>query len=273
VGREVATVDLREISVGYGQQVEFLAPWNTATLYAGDYLFRVRARVPAEATDRAQASQPFKILPDTSAFARVVPVPPIVTEGSAAGFDVRVESRSANVALDGLIGHLKIAPAGDGTPVFASETTLPLLLRGGVWEGRYTWPAATPSGPYAVALEVGPSSGLPLATASASLVVTPAGVVVKGTLALNPADILAGGDVDAALTVTNQGASGLAGYPLAIEVMSAGTSQVALSRTLAVDLAAGETQQRNVRFSTGGLASTSYPVFLKGGAAATSLDR
>ena len=58
-GREVATLDARTLSLGYGQGAGFAVAWNTGRTYAGSYAFRVRV---SDATNpdqvRAQATVP-----------------------------------------------------------------------------------------------------------------------------------------------------------------------------------------------------------------------
>jgi len=54
---------------------------------------------------------------------------------------------------------------------------------------------------------IDPTGGLPLAGASASFAVAPAGVSVTGTLGLVPGEVLAGAPSDALVSLTNQGAT------------------------------------------------------------------
>jgi len=201
-GRPVAILDVRSMALGFGGETDFVIGWTTGSLFAGDYVFHVRARETGAASDRAQGVRPFAILPAVSVFSRVVPDHPTIADGAPAGFAVRVESGGSNVALTGAKGHLRILPAITGSaPVFETDADVPTLLPGGVWEGHFTWAAATPVGAYRVEFELRPAGGLPLAGASASFAVAPAGVSVTGTLGLVPGEVLAGAPADALVSL------------------------------------------------------------------------
>ena len=272
-GAEVALVDARAAVLAYGATAEYAVVWNTGGTFAGDYLFRVRALPAGAPPEAAGASAAFRILPDVSVSARVVPERATVSEGSAAAFALRVENQGANTALDGLVAYLRVRPEAGGGAVFESETAVPRLVPGALWESASTWPAAAPAGRYLAELEVARTAEAALATAQGPLTVAAAGQSVSGTLDLDPGHVLAGDAVVAQMTVTNLGPSALTALTVAVELTDGPGGTVLQREAVSVDLAVAETRPLELTLSTIGLAPASYPVFLRVGEPARSLDR
>ena len=266
-GREVALLDSREIALAYGQDLQLDVPWNTGTTYAGDYTFRVRA-LEGE-SERASASQAFRILPVVSLFSRLVPDRPTIAAGSTATFMARVENRSPNSPLDGASLRLRLRAEGSPGPiVFETERTMPRLVPGAVFEASLAWPQAAPAGSYTAELAVLSGARLVLSDATARLVVD-SSVAVLGTLSLEPAAVLQGQAVEARLTVRPTGA--LVGYPVQVEVTFGPEATVLVRQTLLLDLPPAQTTSAAVTLQTNGLAPGRYAVRLRGGDPAATL--
>ena len=271
-GQQVVLLDARDAALEFGQSIAFSIPWNTGTTYAGGYTFRVRAIEAASGSVAAEAGRSFSILPDIAVTARLVPDRATVGTGEAARFAVRVESHGVNAPLEDLVRRMRIRPEGSAVPIFQSEGLIPRLLPGGVWETNLTWPGAAPAGRYTAELLV-MRSGSALATASATLTVIPTGLALAGAIALDPAAVLAGTVLQAHITVANRGASVVSGLPIRIEVISGPAATVIAAAALSVDLAVGEQRSEIVPLSTTGVAPGAYPVFLRAGEPALTLDR
>jgi hypothetical protein len=267
-GASIAAVDARPLSVGYGQTVPLDLSWNTGATLSGDYAVRVQA----VANDQVSASDEaaFRIEPQTAAWARVTPVDPTIPLGGAAQLASRVENRGANTVLVGLSARLRVVPSGGGAAVFEATAPLPALAPGEGWDGAFTWSPTGPVGVYAVRLEVLGPSGPPLAVADAVLEVQ-AAPGLRGTLALDPAHVLAGAPVSALATVTNPGPSALPGQAFTVEVWNGSTVVVSVPFTL--DLPVGATRTATVTIPTAALPFGPLPVFLRATGSAASLHR
>ncbi len=272
-GGEVALLDERAVALAYGSSVELALAWNTGTTRAGRYAFRVRVRAAGETAPAATAGREFDIEPGLTLLARVRPQPVTVAEGAPARFALSVDNRSANAALEGAIARLRLQLEGTSGPAtFETVRALPSLLPGGTWEAQDVWPAAQPAGRYAVRFEV-EKGGTVLAAAAAVLTVAPAAPVVAGTLAVAPADVLAGQAAEASLTLENRGALGVTGYPIAVDVVAGSDATVHASVPLSVDLVAGESRLLTLSIATGTIAPGPYVVRLRGGTSPITLDR
>jgi subtilase family serine protease/flagellar hook assembly protein FlgD len=271
-GQEVALLDARDATLAFGRTVEFSLSWNTGTTYAGAYAFRVRAMdLGGAATATAESS--FSVLPDISLTARLVPERAIVGAGDSVGFDARVQNRGANAPLENLVGRLRILPEGSPQSIFQTEVPLPRLLPGAVWEARLTWPSAAPAGRYIAELQV-LHAGSALAIAQAPLTVSPGEEdALSGTIALDKPGILAGAGFNAQITITNRGPSALSGLPIRVDVLSGADATVVATAGLTVDLATGDQHTATLPLISTGIAPGTYPVFLRAGDPALTLDR
>ena len=97
--------------------------------------------------------------------------------------------------------------------------------------------------------------------------------LVRGTLAVSPAEVLAGEPAEAHVTLSNAGTVGATGYAVAVDVVSGPDATVHASTPASVDLAPGETRDLVLALDTAGLAPSSYVVLLRGGVPPASLDR
>jgi subtilase family serine protease/fibronectin type 3 domain-containing protein len=271
-GQEVALLDARDATLAFGRTVELSLPWNTDTTYAGTYAFRVRA-MDAGGAVRATAGRSFSVLPDISLTARLVPERAIVGTGDPVRFDARVQNRGANAPLESLVGWLRILPEGSPQSIFQTEVPLPRLLPGAVWETRLTWPSAAPAGRYIAELQV-LHSGSALAIAQAPLTVSPAEEdALSGTIALDKPAILAGAGFSAQIAITNRGPSALSGLPIRVDLLFGAGATVVATAGLTVDLGAGAQHTATLPFISTGIAPGTYPVFLRAGDPALTLDR
>jgi fibronectin type 3 domain-containing protein/flagellar hook assembly protein FlgD len=263
----VAVVDSRQVTLAYGQSLDFTLGWNTGLTYAGDYAFVARAAAPAGAVHSAQ---PFRILPDVNVSARILPGAASVPQGQPATFTARVGNDGLNAPLDGASARLRVLLAGAPEPVFIATAPLPRILPGGSWEGALAWPSAQPAGDYVAELEV--LAPAPLASASAPFrVVAPPGSVV-GTLSV-AAHALRGEGALAQATVTNTGTAPLLAKAFAVEVASGETGEVLVRAPFTLDLPPGETRAATVTVPTATLPAGAYPVFLRAAAPPLTLDR
>ncbi len=271
-GHEVALVDERPISLDYAGGERLDLTWSVGSTYAGAYAFVTRL-VDEGGGVTAEARDGFQVLPDLAVAGRVVPEQAFVAEGAPAAFACRVENLGANVPLSGLVARLRVVPEGaEATIVFQADVSLPLLLPGGLWEDRLVWPTALPAGRYA-ALFTALQGEASLATAQASFEVRAAGLALSGAVAVEPADVLLGGEVDARLTVTNLGVAPVVGLPVTVDVADATSGTVLLQQPLSLDLAAGETRAASVRVATASLGAGRRLVFLHAGSPPVSLAR
>jgi subtilase family serine protease/flagellar hook assembly protein FlgD len=272
--REVARLDERAVSLDYGRRAEWTLTWPTGATWAGPYRFRIGVRADGEETDRAGAERAFTIEADESLAASVRPRPGLVAAGAPAAFALHVDNLGANAPLENATVRLRVQAEGVPSPVaFETVRTLPLLLPGTTWEATDVWSSAQPPGLYTARLDVEKAGGGTLASATAPLVVDSVATVVRGSLAVSPAEVLAGDSAEAHVTVSDAGTLPMAGYPLAVEVVSGPEATVHLSAPATVDLAVGETRELVLTLDTAGLAPSSYVVLLRGGGSAASLDR
>ncbi len=259
-GNVVATVDSRDVALAYGQQLPLSLVWNTGTTYNGPYLFWVRVIDPATEEVLASASSDFVILSDMAIGGRVVPDHATVPLGTAETFAVRVANHASNAALVGATAHLRIVDAS-GAPAFESDSPLPTILPGGVWDGPLGWPSASPDGVYAAILEVR-GYGILFTTTSAGFSVTSATSSLAGSLSMAPADVLAGDVSQAQLGVTNGGTVST-GEVLTVEVNAGADASVVFSQTLPVTLDPKATQTAAIDVPTTGIAPGTYAVRLR----------
>jgi subtilase family serine protease/flagellar hook assembly protein FlgD/fibronectin type 3 domain-containing protein len=268
-GTQVALLDSRPVPLTYGQQVEYTLPWNTGTVYAGDYAFRVRVEdgeVPAE------GARPFRILPDLSATARIVGDRAEVPAGSSATFVLTVRNTGANTPLEQAVARLHILPEGSPTPVYTTDPPLPRLLPGGGWDGPVSWPQATPAGAYKARIEIVRGADI-LASAATSFRVTGAAPSLGGLLELDPAHLLAGDGLQAHAVVTNRGTTAVTAQAFAVEVTAGGSTTPLARQVFTLDLAPGETKTASVTLPTAALGPGLYPVFLRSEPPTATLDR
>jgi subtilase family serine protease/Tol biopolymer transport system component/flagellar hook assembly protein FlgD len=272
-GGDVLTlVDVRPLSVAYGQTQRIDVTWNTGTTLAGAYRFELQA-LEGDAV-RAQANRAFDIEPDVLVWTRVTPQDPTVVLGAGAVVDVRVENRGANTVLSDATVHLEIAHEAGGVPAFIASAGLPSLDPGEGWDGAFVWAPATPAGAFVARAEVSGASGAVLASGFAPLEVhAPSGPALRGTLTLSPSHVLAGAVSHATATVTNDGTIALVGHPFALEATRAGDPAVVLSVPFSLDIPAGETRQALIDVPTSELGAGTYLVFLRSIGSAASLDR
>lgn len=272
-GGEVALLDDRPLSLGYGDSVALALAWNTGTTRAGRYAFRVRVYATDQTTASASAERAFDIEPGLTLVARVRPQPASVTQGAPAGFALSVDNRSANTALAGASARLRVQLEGTSGPAtFETVRALPSLPPAGSWEALDVWPAAQPAGRYGVRFEIEKDGSL-VASASAILTIGAAGADVSGALAVIPAAVLAGEAAEARLTLVNRGIAAIAGYPIAVEVVAGPEASVRHSIPASVDLAAGESRPITLAIATGTLPPGPYSVRLRGGPLPITLDR
>jgi subtilase family serine protease/Tol biopolymer transport system component/fibronectin type 3 domain-containing protein len=263
-GAPVARLDTRQLQLAYGQVAEFDLIWNTATTYAGSYRFRVVAKDDLGGIV-AGGEQAFQVLPDVAAAARLVADRTVVVRGDTASFAARVENNGANAPIEGHVARLRLVADGSTVPAFVSETPIPAVLPGSLWEATLAWPDAAPSASYRATLEVLRPGQATVATAETAVVVVEASGLLGG-LVLDPADVLVGDALEAQATVTNLSPSTLTGLPLAVETIVGATGAVVRVETAAVDLGPAETRTVAVPLSTAGLApSGGYVVVLKAG--------
>lgn len=272
-GREVALLDERPVSLDYGQTFEHVLAWNTGTTRAGTYAFRVRVR-PTDATEAAATAQRvFDIEPGLAVLARVRPEPATAAEGTPVAFALLAENQSTNALLDGATARLRVQLEGTtGPATFETSRALPSLVPGGDWDATDTWASARPAGRYAVRFEV-ERAGVVLASASAFVTIQPAAPVVIGTLAVAPAEVLAGQPSEARLTLENRGSAGVSGYPLVVDVVSGAEATVHFSVPAVVDLAVGAAHSLTLPIETGAIPPGRHVVRLRGGAVPVTLDR
>lgn len=266
-GAPVAALDARSVSIGYGQTATIDLLWNTAAHLAGPYAVRVRALVDDTVTASDDAA--FAVEPHTAAWARVTAADPTIPLGSAAQLAARIENRGANTVLEGVSARLRIVTGG-GATLFETTAPVPTLAPGAGWDGSFSWSPAAPAGLHAVRLEALASGGAPLATAEAGLEVQ-AAAGLQGTLALDPAHVLAGTSVAALATVTNPGPEPLAGQAFTVEVHT--EAAVLLSVPFTLDIPPGATRTATVTVPTAALPFGAHPVFLRAAGATASLHR
>ncbi|HEY2946701.1 MAG TPA: CARDB domain-containing protein, partial [Vicinamibacteria bacterium] len=271
-GQEVALLDARDAALDFGQTSAFTVQWNTGATYAGGYTFRVHAIDAASGSAAAEAAWSFSILPDIALSAHLAPDRATVGTGEAARFAVSVENRGVNAPLADLISRLRIVPAGSAVPIFQAEGPIPPLLPGAVWQTSLTWPGAAPAGRHTAELLV-IRAGTTLATDAAPLTVSSASPTLAGTIALEPAAVLAGAALQAHITVANRGTSTVSGLPIRIEVTSGPAAVVIDTAVISLDLAPGELRSESVSLSTIGVAPGAYAVFLRAGDPTLTLDR
>jgi subtilase family serine protease/flagellar hook assembly protein FlgD len=272
-GREVARLDERVVSLDYGGRAEWTLTWPTGTTWAGAYRFRFGVRADGEEADRAAAERAFTIKADAALSASVRPQPGLVAAGAPAAFALHVDNLGANAPLESATMRLCVQAEGVPGPVaFETVRALPLLLPGTTWEGTDVWTSAQPPGRYTARLDV-EKAGETLASATAPLVVGAAAAVVRGSLAVSPAEVLVGESAETHVALEDVGTLPVAGYPIAVEVVSGPEATVHVSASATVNLAVGETYELALALDTSGLAPSSYVVLLRGGGSTASLDR
>jgi flagellar hook assembly protein FlgD/Tol biopolymer transport system component len=273
-GATVALLDERSVSLGYGEKAAFSLRWDTGRSYAGAYLFQLRL-IPEEGEPPvASAAFPFVIAPDLTLAARLVPRQTRVEAGSVTALDARIENRGTNSPLLNAVARLRILPAGPGEPV-VFEGTLPIatLLPGGLWTGSFGWPVEVVAGSYDAELTVVRADEPALVTAHAAIQVMSESSALAGTLALQPANVLAGDGTEALLTLTNRGGVPASGLPVSVEVVQGETAASLKRAALTLDLGPGETRSVSTPLETNGLAPGAYPVFLRTAEPAKTLAR
>jgi hypothetical protein len=242
-------------------------PWNTGQTYAGPYAFHVRVLGGEDgSTVLAAESAPFVVQSDLAIAARVVPDRASVTEGASLGFAVSVENRGANTPTAGLVARLRIGLSADPTAtVFETEAPVPLLLPGGAWTGRITWPAATPAGTYTASLGIAPGTVASLATATAGVVVTPVPQAVAATVTVDPPDVFAGDAVTARVSVTNRGLGVVSSPAVTVDVVTGAIAAVEQRQMVAIALSPGETRTVDVTLASTTLAAGAHTVRVRTG--------
>jgi subtilase family serine protease/Tol biopolymer transport system component/flagellar hook assembly protein FlgD len=217
--------------------------WSPATPLAdGGYAWRVRA-------SDGQQNGPWSA---TAHFQVAVDVPPAPPTGLAAipGDQQVALSWNPSPEPDVVRYHVYRATTAGGPYTQVGTTTTPAFTDTGLTNGVTVYYVVT-------ALDAQFESDH-----SAEVAATPVAppLVLSGTLAVVPADVLAGGDASAIATIKNEGGSAVAGVSVVVEVASTNVSQ-----SFAVDLAAGESKQLTAALAVGSLPAGTYTVLLKAG--------
>jgi subtilase family serine protease/flagellar hook assembly protein FlgD/WD40 repeat protein len=261
-GDEVVALDDRPSSIANGGSLNYTVAWNTAATYAGDYRFALRVVPDDSGAATIETLRLFRILPDRRVAATLAPERTPVGLGDDGAFTARIDNRGVNLPLAGLVARFSLLPAAGGTAAFSLDRALPLLLPGAAREERFVWPAAAPAGNYTADLRV-LSGAEALASAQAPFAVVAPVVDVRGTLVLEPADVMVGAATVAHVVVTNRAATALASQPFAVQVLSGSTATVLAHADFSTDLAPGQSRTLTLPLDTTTLAPGLYPVFLR----------
>ena len=272
-GREIVSLDERPVSLDYGASVEFALGWTTGVTRAGRYAFRVRVRPTGQTAPAAVAETQFDVEPDLRVLAQVRPDPATVAEGAPVAFALSVGDQGTNAPLDGATARLRVQLEGSSDPPrFESVRPLPSVPPAGTWTDTDLWAPAGPPGRYAVVFEVEKATAI-LASATALVTVQAAAPDVRGSLSVEPAEVLAGQTPEAHVRVENRGTAAVSAFPIVVDVVSGPEATVRFSVLSTVDLGVGEARSLVLAIATDAIPPGRHVVRLRGGAGPLTLDR